>query len=206
MLPALLTEWDALCQRLDAEPQAAREVFADLGQRYGSQQRHYHNWAHIAALLEWVNRFADRLTSPDTVCMAVWMHDAIYNPLRRDNEERSAEYALQQLKKMQVGRMFAQKVANYVLATKSHLPAPEDPDLQWLLDFDLSVLGENEVVYQQYTAQIRQEYAFYPDLLYQAGRKKVLRQFLERPRIFYFLGDEYEQRARKNLAAELADS
>ena len=59
--------------------------------------------------------------------------------------------------------------------------------------------------YHQYMKDIRKEYAIYPMILYKKGRKKVLKRFLERERI-YFTDQFYvlsEIKARENLTREL---
>ncbi|MNJ03033.1 hypothetical protein D3C73_1632060 [compost metagenome] len=51
---------------------------------------------------------------------------------------------------------------------------------------------------------MRQEYAIYPDLVYNPGRKNVLLHFLAMDRIFktdYFF-EKYEKPARENLRKE----
>jgi predicted metal-dependent HD superfamily phosphohydrolase len=52
---------------------------------------------------------------------------------------------------------------------------------------------------------VRKEYAIYPDLLYRPGRIKVLKYFLEKPRIYHtpYFWEKYEEQARANMEAEL---
>lgn len=60
-------------------------------------------------------------------------------------------------------------------------------------------------IYSQYTKQVRQEYSIYSDVIYNAGRKKVLNHFLTMNRIFktpYFF-DKLEKQAKENLFKEL---
>jgi predicted metal-dependent HD superfamily phosphohydrolase len=100
-----------------------------------------------------------------------------------------------------------EKVARWIAATKHALAAPTgDSDLDWLLDFDLSVLASEPDIYDAYARAVREEYAFYPDLIYNAGRAKVLRGFLDAPTIYRTqeLRRTWEEHARKNLAGELS--
>jgi len=72
-------------------------------------------------------------------------------------------------------------------------------------DADLSILGAEWPIYHNYTDQIRQEYAIYPDFMYKPGRKKVLLHFLKMERIFktdYFY-ITFEAQAIKNIKQEL---
>ena len=70
-----------------------------------------------------------------------------------------------------------------ILATKTH-EASTDPDINFLLDFDLAALGADWGTYQTYAANIRKEYSIYPNEVYKAGRKKVLQHFLALPKIY----------------------
>ena len=91
-----------------------------------------------------------------------------------------------------------------IKATSSH-ETSDDSDINYLLDFDLSILGAPAKTYQEYTIQIRKEYSIYPNFLYRKGRKKVVRHFLGMPQIFKtseFIS-EYEPQARENLKREL---
>ncbi|MCK7556860.1 hypothetical protein MKQ70_18295 [Chitinophaga sedimenti] len=69
------------------------------------------------------------------------------------------------------------KVSEWIIATKTHGDTAVDSDLSYLLDIDLGILGAPLMSYVEYTRQIRQEYRIFPDLLYNPGRKKVLKHF-----------------------------
>jgi len=73
------------------------------------------------------------------------------------------------------------------------------------LDLDLEVLGASSSEYDEYAAQIRQEYIHYCWEDYSAGRKTVLKGFLACERLYftdYFL-KLYEVPARQNLQREI---
>jgi hypothetical protein len=63
-------------------------------------------------------------------------------------------------------------VAKWIVDTKTHTTADidGDEDEAHFLDFDLSVLGEDEEQYDAYARHIRSEYAHYPDDAYRSGR------------------------------------
>lgn len=128
------------------------------------------------------------------------MHDVVYDSKASDNEERSADYAERLCEKLSIpdGRL----VADLIRKTKTH-DADDDPDAQVLLDADLAILGESESVYRAYGEKIRQEYAWVPEPDYRTGRRQVLQNFLNRPRLFHLLC-RLEEPARQNLAAEIA--
>ena len=110
------------------------------------------------------------------------------------------------LKKIEFWEDEIAEVERLILATKSHPLQNNTPDTDLLLDLDLEVLGAAPEVYQEYSSNIRKEYAIYPDLLYKPGRKKVLLHFLDMPFIYRteLFRDKLEAAARENLNNELA--
>lgn len=89
-------------------------------------------------------------------------------------------------------------------ATKKH-DVHTDADINYFTDADLAILGSAENDYKTYFLKIRKEYRWYPDLVYNPGRKRVLQHFLSMERIFkteYFF-NKFESQARKNLGMEL---
>ncbi len=92
-----------------------------------------------------------------------------------------------------------------IRATKKHILSISS-DTNYFIDADLSVLGQSWEVYADYFQNIRKEYAVYPDLVYNPGRKQVLNHFLSMERIYksdYFY-QKFEFQAKENLKAELA--
>jgi predicted metal-dependent HD superfamily phosphohydrolase len=62
------------------------------------------------------------------------------------------------------------------------------------------------VTYTQYYQAVRKEYAIYPDLIYNPGRKKVLQHFLSMENIFKttFFIEKFETTAKLNLQREIS--
>lgn len=74
-----------------------------------------------------------------------------------------------------------------------------------LVDADLAILGAEPARFEEYEADIRQEYRWVPSFLYRRKRRALLREFLERPAIFCTAGfrQKYEAAARRNLERSL---
>ena len=200
----LQQNWAQLTQAFGAK---ANSHLKELVKAYTSSNRYYHNLTHIQQLLEYVDQYKELLSFPDQVQWAIWYHDVVYNPLRKDNEEKSAALALQRLQELGLDPASYIRVGPWITATKLHVLPDDDPtfDGPFLLDIDLSILGSERAVYEQYGSQIRKEYAMYPKLLYNKGRRKVLNHFLEKDFIFQtkVCQDLWEEKARENLLWEL---
>ena len=76
---------------------AADAPLHELIAAYSSAGRHYHDLAHIAALLRLTAEHADRLADRAAVDLAIFYHDAVYDAKRSDNEAKSAALARAQL-------------------------------------------------------------------------------------------------------------
>lgn len=166
---------------------------------YSDPGRAYHNAAHVRAVLD---ALACRHVLTETLALATWGHDLIYDPRRGDNEARSAEMFGTWL----TAQGHAERVPEItalILATR-HAAPPETRAGALLVDADLSILGAAAPAFASYDAAIRQEYAFVPEEAYREGRARVLRGFLERNRIYSTPEfAELEGQARENLSAAL---
>ncbi|OMQ11784.1 hypothetical protein [[Flexibacter] sp. ATCC 35103] len=174
----------------------------DLEKAYSKKSRHYHNLTHISAMIESFETYRNKLQKPDEILYSIFYHDYIYKSSKKDNELKSAEYALSILSEnISFDR---QLVFDAIYATQLHQQNIKD-DINWLIDFDLKILARDWEDYKIYFEQIRKEYRIYPDLLYKPGRAKALKHFLENE--FIFQTEEfrnlYEEKARKNIEQEI---
>ena len=179
-------------------------LWNDIEKKYNSHKRYYHTLSHLEALLDQLDGCKQLIADRDTLLFSVFYHDIVYNVLKSDNEERSADLAAKRLSATEFPVHKINACREQIVATKNHLVSNNE-DTNLLTDADLSVLGQPSDVYEQYCRQIRKEYSIFPDLVYKPGRKKVLIHFLNMEKIFKtsFFYDKYELRARENLEAEL---
>jgi predicted metal-dependent HD superfamily phosphohydrolase len=207
MLPSLAARWHRLTEPLLSDVFRRTAVFEQLAAAYEAPGRHYHTLTHIQSLLDAAEQAAGQLHDPVVVQLAVWFHDAVYEPLRSDNETRSAELAREFLAGTSLSVERRERVAFLIGRTQDHTQPqpPDDADLLFFLDADLSILGAPEIQYQEYTRQIRQEYRVVPGLLYRSGRRKVLKKMLAMPTLYRTAAyhARLEEAARRNLQAEL---
>jgi len=180
-------------------------VRPELERLYSAPGRHYHNLEHIHKCLELLAEVRAQCDDPDAIEVAIWFHDCIYDPTRRDNEEASAHVAERSLGECGISADQIQRVRELILATK-HAVQPTDPDSQLLVDIDLAILGSAPATFDEYERGIRLEYAHVPDEAFANGRAQILEMFLARPRIFLTecFRRRFESSARQNLARSIA--
>lgn len=200
-----LSSWQRLWGQLGAQ-QVNGGLMNQLVAAYSEQQRHYHTLQHLRECLAHFDAASMLARRPAEVELALWFHDAVYDPQRQDNEERSAQWAHDSVLAAGCAPDIAHRVRDLVLATKAHAAPDDEPDAALLLDVDLAILGAAPARFAEYERQIRAEYAHVPEAEFRARRAQVLRSFLDRPRIYRTAAyhDALEQRARENLQRSLA--
>ena len=178
---------------------AGEALFDELLARYGEAHRRCHTILHVEACLGYLAWYRDSARHPERVELALWFHDAVYDPRASDNERQSAQLARARLAELGLPQAVVDDIEVHVLATARHSHGLPDTDL--VVDLDLSILGAPARRFERFEQEIREEYAHVPDLAFANGRRAVLSGFLARPEIYRVpaLREELEQRARRNL-------
>ena len=187
--------WIELRVRSADEP-----LFHELIACYSEPHRKYHTIQHLEECFgKWPAVRADAIHPPE-VEVALWLHDAIYDVRRQDNEEKSAQWARDIVLRAGLESAVAERVYALVMATR-HNAVPEETDARILVDIDLSILGAAPDRFDEYERQIREEYCWVPGLLFRRNRRKILESLRARSRIFAtdFFFDTCEAMARANL-------
>lgn len=180
-------------------------ILLELTRRYLEPHRHYHTLEHIAHMLEGtaVAARSEGHALADEQILAVWFHDAVYDPRASDNEEKSAALAAAMLRAEGKDESFFGRVERIVLDTKHHVPSIALS--QAVIDADLQTLALPWEGYLKIGALIRREYAFVDDAQWRQGRARFFSQWLQRERIYYTpWGRQLESQARSNLARTVA--
>jgi predicted metal-dependent HD superfamily phosphohydrolase len=169
----------------------------ELQARYSEPHRAYHTLQHIEECLGWFERTRALATNPGEVAVALLYHDAIYDTHARDNEERSAQLALEVC---ETDSHQSDRIKSLILATK-HDALPRSRDEQLLVDIDLSILGASEDRFDEYEQQVRKEYAWVDEPLFRTTRRSILAGFLSHAVLYAtpFLHERLEDAARANL-------
>ncbi len=224
--PAFRGALDAFDDLLAAVPVRDR-ARADLRRRMAAPGRRYHGPHHLALL--WARHLAlgrgSGFHEPRVarlVASAIAFHDAVREPGRADNESASA--ALWREAAAAGGAMPAEEVewvAGTIEATADHLAAAEATLAEadagaarpllararlWVLDLDLSPLGEAPAAFARNTGLLRLER---PDLD-EGAWSRCVRAFLARihaaPRLYRTraVRAAFEARAKANIARALS--
>jgi predicted metal-dependent HD superfamily phosphohydrolase len=213
-VPALLTWWKLDIGELApaAHGDAVEAIGADLLRRLDERHRRYHTARHVVEMygvfeeLEREGVISGREAALARV--AACFHDAVYEPaaVGGANEADSAELAVRALRSLGLAPDDVERVRRLVLDTEQH-EAPVGEGLGAAFhDADLWILAAPQERFDEYCAQVREEYAAVPDPAYAAGRSAVLEPFLRRDTIYATRHGQrtWGDRARVNLAREMA--
>jgi predicted metal-dependent HD superfamily phosphohydrolase len=195
----LLAAWNHL---LPHQPEIGRDLLA----RYAEPHRRYHDTRHLAAVLDWIDEFAED-HDLFLVRLAAWFHDAVYAipPGQLSNEEASARLVRRELGRAGLEQEDINEVARLVRLTTTHRPGPHDPEGELISDADLAVLAGSAEEYAAYVAAIRAEYARVGEEAFVEGRLAILTELLTGNLFHTTKGFRLEGQARANVEAECAD-
>jgi predicted metal-dependent HD superfamily phosphohydrolase len=192
--------WAALA----GDSPTSRTEWAALVASWSQPHRQYHDLAHLAAVLGLAGELSGAAADPDTVRLAAWYHDVVYDPRRADNEQVSAARARAGLRGL-VPDERVDEVERLVLLTAAHDPEQDDANGAVLCDADLAVLAGPPDAYAAYASAVRAEYGHLSDEEFTARRTAVLERLLALPALYRLpaVTEDWTPRARANLTAEL---
>ena len=192
------SRWTSLMIRLDCSTNL--DTHSKLLLAYREKHRAYHTLDHIEACMRWLDEVRDAAECADELELALWFHDAIYKPFSSSNEQDSARWAGDFLRRNGASGKRIDAVSRLIMATV-HDAAPEPGDASLMVDIDLSILGAKPDVYDEFEVAVRKEYKRVPGFLFRKKRRALLQTFLDRDRIFHHahFHDRLEDPARSNL-------
>lgn len=192
-----------------ADPRAFDELLA----RYAEPHRAYHTRQHLEECFAHWDAVRGSASRPGEVELALWFHDAVYDPRREDNEGKSAELAREAILRAGLDAAVADRVEALILATRHATPpaagdaaADAAADASALVDVDLAILAASAERFDEYERQVRSEYAWVPAPLFRWKRRTLLQELLDRPRLFSTAHFQQvaERPARANLRRSIA--
>jgi len=199
----LETRWQMLMDAFGFDENTI--AFSHLTKRYEEKHRAYHNLEHVKDCLFQLDNYAGLVKEKHLIEMAIWFHDIIYNPYRKDNELKSAEAASHFLSGQNTDAQDIQKVYDLILSTL-HVEEPKNDSEALIMDIDITILGSEESRYESYCVKIRKEYRWIPGMIYRRKRKEILQRFLKRERLYFtdYFYSMLEEKARLNISAEIS--
>lgn len=192
------------------------DIRMDLLRRMAAPWRSYHGLRHLTVL--WTRHLRFGRTGPmrrpqiaRLIAAAILFHDAVLIPGAKDNEARSAEFWDRVARRL---RGFTPAeiawVAGTIRATADHLnaPLPRGPGgaaRLWLLDLDLSPIGEEPEVFERNRRCLRAEARHLDDAAFTVAQRAFLARIGAAPRLLRHpqLHAAFEARARANIGREL---
>lgn len=198
-----MTVIDFLQKRWEKTFPGEIEEFQIIQAKYSEPGRFYHTLKHIYDSIQLLDSLSVEISRID-VETALWFHDVVYDPKRKDNEHASALF----FNSSRVSGCFdsesRQRICRMIENTAAH-SCGQSFDESIMIDIDLSILGSSFEKYNEYANFIRLEYSFVDDDTYRNGRKKVLESFLSREFIYSTASfrKTHETKARNNILHEI---
>jgi predicted metal-dependent HD superfamily phosphohydrolase len=194
-----IERWEALLGGLGVAPET--ETFSRLQTAYAQKHRAYHTSRHIDECLSLFDEIQHLAEHPAEVECALWFHDAIYQPMSKSNEERSANWVTDFGARVGVASKTVARIRAHIMATR-HVALPADNDSRLVVDIDLAILGAAPSRYEEFERDVRQEYRWVPGIVYRPKRAAILQSFLDRPRIYHCepAYERFERKARTNVS------
>lgn len=193
-----IERWSALLRGLEVAFED--DTFSQLQSEYAQKHRRYHTARHIAECLSVFDGVKDLAEHPPEVECALWFHDAIYRPMSRSNEERSANWMAKFGISVGMAPEKISRISTCIMATR-HLAPSRGGDCGLVVDIDLAILGATQSRYDEFERDVRTEYRWVPKSIYNPKRVAILKSFLGRPRIYHWqpMFDRFERNARMNV-------
>jgi len=177
----LRQEWDCVCAELGMSP--APEIFTDLIAGYQNPNRGYHSLLHLWWVIKEAKKYMSVMENPAEVMMALFYHDAIYNPRIPDTENvvLSLNRCMDVLRSGEISQNIRINISKIIMGTLHDKP-PLSADEALARDIDLSMI----IGFAPETIEtlMRKEYAFVPEDVYLIARKRVLKSFYLNDHLF----------------------
>ena len=164
-LQELLNKWNIKCD------------VNTLLSMWNESHRHYHNLNHLNDLINQINENKTIYSEKEyeKLLITALFHDCIYNPMKQDNEEKSADFFLECCQDKE--NKDNQDIKQMILDTKTH--KANIPLSETFNKFDMSIVERDFNQLLEWENGIHSEYKAYGDL-YKDGRLKFLESLLDK--------------------------
>lgn len=203
------TRWTELWRRRGVPLEKTRNLYDHLHRLYADPDRAYHNLDHVGDCHQEFDVVEQLAEDPDAMRVAIPYHDAVYriffDRAVQENEAESAALMRADLGYLAEPTKFIDTVETIILSGTKHQGGVTHPDAQLMSDIDLAGFGQSWAIMVANSRKIRYEFRKVPFNGYIAGRRAVLKMFIERGEGLYYkplFREEYGARALRNLQRE----
>lgn len=175
---------------------------------YESKDRHYHNIEHLVHCiqeLKWFLGNNEITVNTEELFLAILFHDIVYGArAEKSDEELSAIDFETFSKSISYDDDKTQFVVNLIMSTAhfSDKKIIHNYEVDLLKEIDLAILGQSMQVYNNYVKNVRKEYSYLNDTVFNTGRANVLKKFLADGNLFNIL-EHYNFSSIRNMNEEL---
>lgn len=166
---------------------------------------YYHNYKHVLNILHFAEK--ENIILEDYQKLAIFFHDAIYNPKNKDNEIKSSLLLTTLFSSENIDKEKLKKSSNIIMDTEKHFSNRKVFEYsEIVLDLDLSSFCQDFNSFNYDSIKIKTEYNFVPHNEFIDKRKKLLESLLYMRTIFrteYFIS-KYDNIARDNIKEYLS--
>ena len=147
----------------------------DVLERWSEPHRKYHTLSHLYDLVEQIQTNSELVERErNLLLLAAFFHDSIYDPKRKDNEERSAQLLEYNSPKTDGIKHIAQIIRD----TKDHTSTEYLSKL--FSEMDMAIVTRSLPDLLEWERGIRYEYSHYSSLVYTIGRVQFIRKMIQR--------------------------
>jgi pantetheine-phosphate adenylyltransferase len=164
-LQQLLNKWEIKCD--------VNTILA----MWNESHRHYHNLNHLNDLIEQINENKTQYSQKEyeKMMLAALFHDCVYDPMRSDNEEKSADFFMECL--IDKSNKDLLEVKQMILDTKTHESTTPLSEKFNQLDMNIVERDFNQLL--DWEEGIYNEYKAYGEK-YKEGRLQFLESLLDK--------------------------
>ena len=144
---------------------------------WNESHRAYHTQNHLLDLIEQINESKSKFESQkdyEKMILCALFHDCVYDPMRNDNEEKSAEFFLSCCQEKNQDIL---DIKQMILDTKTH--EATTPLSEKFNQLDMSIVERDFDQLLEWENGIKEEYKAYGDL-YKTGRLQFLESLLDK--------------------------
>jgi predicted metal-dependent HD superfamily phosphohydrolase len=144
---------------------------------WNESHRAYHTQNHLLDLIEQINESKSKFESQkdyEKMILCALFHDCVYDPMRNDNEEKSAEFFMNCCQEKNQDIL---DIKQMILDTKTH--EATTPLSEKFNELDMNIVERDFNQLLEWERGIREEYKAYGDM-YKMGRLQFLENLLDK--------------------------